>query len=144
MPNRDIIVMGASAGGLSAFSRIIKQLPEQLNAAIFIVWHLSPYSNSMLPEILNRAGKLKAKHPNDGEPIEIGKIYIAPPDHHLLLESGRIRLTKGPKENRFRLPSTRCLGPRPTLMDLVSSALSSPARWMTARPGSGRSRTAAA
>ena len=102
MPNRDIIVMGASAGGLSAFNRIIKQLPEQLNAAVFIVWHLSPYSNSMLPEILNRAGKLKAKHPDDGEPIGMGKIYIAPPDHHLLLESGRIRLTKGPKENRFR------------------------------------------
>jgi len=102
VPNRDIIVMGASAGGLSAFNRIIKELPEQLNAAVFIVWHLSPYSNSMLPEILNRGGRLTSKHPNDGEPIEPGKIYIAPPDHHLLLESDRIRLTKGPKENRFR------------------------------------------
>ncbi len=65
MPNRDIIVMGASAGGLSAFNRIIKHLPEQLNAAVFIVWHVSPYSTSILPEILNRAGKLKAKHPAD-------------------------------------------------------------------------------
>ena len=102
MPNLDIIVMGASAGGLSAFNRIIKQLPEQLNAAVFIVWHVSPYSTSILPEILNRAGRLKAKHPADGESIEMGKIYIAPPDHHLLLEFGRIRLTKGPKENRFR------------------------------------------
>jgi two-component system, chemotaxis family, protein-glutamate methylesterase/glutaminase len=102
LPNRDIIVIGASAGGLSAFNRIIKQLPEQLNAAVFIVWHVSPYSTSILPEILNRAGRLKAKHPADGESIEMGKIYIAPPDHHLLLESGRIRLTKGPKENRFR------------------------------------------
>ena len=102
MPNRDIIVMGASAGGLSAFNRIIKHLPEQLNAAVFIVWHVSPYSTSILPEILNRAGKLKAKHPADGESIEKGNIYIAPPDHHLLLELGRIRLTKGPKENRFR------------------------------------------
>jgi two-component system chemotaxis response regulator CheB len=102
LPNRDIIVMGASAGGLSAFNRIIKRLPEQLNAAVFIVWHVSPYSTSMLPEILNRAGKLKARHPADGESIEMGKIYIAPPDHHLLLELDRIRLTKGPKENRFR------------------------------------------
>jgi two-component system, chemotaxis family, protein-glutamate methylesterase/glutaminase len=102
VPNRDIIVMGASAGGLNAFNRIIKQLPDDLNAAVFIVWHLSPYSTSMLPEILNRAGKLKAKHPTDGESIEMGKVYIAPPDHHLLLESGRVRLTKGPKENRFR------------------------------------------
>ena len=102
MPNRDIIVMGASAGGLSAFNRIIKQLPEQLNAAVFIVWHISPNSPSILPQILNRAGKLKAKHPADGESIEMGKIYVAPPDHHLLLEVGRMRLTKGPKENRFR------------------------------------------
>jgi two-component system chemotaxis response regulator CheB len=102
VPNRDIIVMGASAGGLSAFNRIIKQLPERLNAAVFIVWHVSPYSTSLLPEILNRAGKLKAKHPDDGEPIEMRKIYIAPPDYHLLVESDRIRLTKGPKENRFR------------------------------------------
>src|SRR5918995_987625 len=102
LPNRDIIVMGASAGGLSAFNRIIKQLPEDSNATVFIVWHVSPYSTSILPEILNRAGKLKSKHPKDGEPIELGKIYIAPPDHHLLLEPGRIRLTKGPRENRFR------------------------------------------
>ena len=102
MPNHDIIVMGASAGGLSVFNRIIKELPEHLNAAVFIVWHVSPFSTSILPEILNRAAKLKAKHPVDGESIEKGKIYVAPPDHHLLLELGRIRLTKGPKENRFR------------------------------------------
>lgn len=102
MPNRDIIVMGASAGGLSAFNRIIKQLPEHLNAAVFIVWHLSPYTTSILPEILNRAGKLQAKHPADGESIQPGKIYVAPPDRHLLLEPGQVRLTKGPKENRFR------------------------------------------
>ena len=102
MPNHDIIVMGASAGGLSAFNRIIKELPEHLNAAVFIVWHVSPFSTSILPEILNRAAKLKAKHHVDGESIEKGKIYVAPPDHHLLLELGRIRLTKGPKENRFR------------------------------------------
>jgi two-component system, chemotaxis family, protein-glutamate methylesterase/glutaminase len=100
--NRDIIVMGASAGGLAAFNRIIKQLPENLNAAVFIVWHVSPYSTSMLPDILSRSGKLEAKHPADGESIQKGRIYVAPPDRHLLLEAGRIRLAKGPKENRFR------------------------------------------
>src|SRR5918999_1917359 len=94
--------MGASAGGLPAFNRITKQLPDNLNAAIFIVWHVSPYSRSMLPDILSRAGKLEAKHPADGESIQTGKIYIAPPDRHLLLEPGRVRLAKGPKENRFR------------------------------------------
>jgi two-component system, chemotaxis family, protein-glutamate methylesterase/glutaminase len=100
--NRDIIVMGASAGGLPAFNRITKQLPENLNAAVFIVWHVSPYSTSLLPDILSRSGKLQAKHPADGESIQKGKIYVAPPDRHLLLEAGRIRLAKGPKENRFR------------------------------------------
>jgi two-component system chemotaxis response regulator CheB len=100
--NRDIIVMGASAGGLSALNRITKQLPDNLNAAVFIVWHVSPYSTSLLPDILSRSGKLEAKHPADGESIQKGKIYVAPPDRHLLLEAGRIRLAKGPKENRFR------------------------------------------
>jgi two-component system, chemotaxis family, protein-glutamate methylesterase/glutaminase len=100
--NRDIIVMGASAGGLPAFNRIIKKLPDNLNAAVFIVWHVSPYSTSLLPDILSRSGKLEAKHPADGESIQKGKIYVAPPDRHLLLEAGRIRLAKGPKENRFR------------------------------------------
>jgi two-component system, chemotaxis family, protein-glutamate methylesterase/glutaminase len=100
--NRDIIVIGASAGGLQALSRIVEHLPENLKAAVFIVWHISPYSMSILPDILSRAGKLKANHPVDREPVECGKIYVAPPDHHLLVEEGRVRLTKGPKENRFR------------------------------------------
>jgi two-component system, chemotaxis family, protein-glutamate methylesterase/glutaminase len=102
VPNRDIVVMGGSAGGLSAFSRIVKQLPADLNAAVFIVWHISPYAPSKLPDILSQAGKLEARNPIDGESIQPGKIYVAPPDRHLLLEAGRIRLTKGPKENRFR------------------------------------------
>ena len=102
MANRDIIVMGASAGGLTALNRITKQLPDNLNAAVFIVWHVSPYSTSLLPDILSRSGKLQAKHPANGESIQKGKIYVAPPDRHLLLEAGRIRLAKGPKENRFR------------------------------------------
>ncbi len=102
MANRNIVVMGASAGGLSALNRITKQLPENLNAAVFIVWHVSPYSTSLLPDILSRSGKLQAKHPADGESIQKGKIYVAPPDRHLLLEADGIRLAKGPKENRFR------------------------------------------
>jgi two-component system, chemotaxis family, protein-glutamate methylesterase/glutaminase len=64
--------------------------------------HISPYQRSNLPEILTRAGSLKAAHATDGESIEHSKIYVAPPDRHLLLESGRVRVTKGPKENRFR------------------------------------------
>jgi two-component system chemotaxis response regulator CheB len=100
--NREIIVIGTSAGGVKALSTIVEQLPNDLNAAIFIVLHISPHQRSNLPEILTRAGNLNTKHPTDGEPIEHGKIYVAPPDRHLLLEHGRVRITKGPKENRFR------------------------------------------
>jgi two-component system chemotaxis response regulator CheB len=100
--NRDVVVIGTSAGGVTALSTIIKQLPKDLNAAIFIVLHISPHQRSNLPDILTRAGNLNAAHAMDGEPIHHGRIYIAPPDHHLLLEPGLVRVTKGPKENRFR------------------------------------------
>ena len=102
MANREIIVIGTSAGGVKALSTIVEQLPKDLNAAIFIVLHISPHQRSNLPEILTRAGNLNTQHPRDGEPIEHGKIYVAPPDRHLVLEHGRVRITKGPKENRFR------------------------------------------
>jgi two-component system, chemotaxis family, protein-glutamate methylesterase/glutaminase len=100
--NREIIVIGASAGGVKALSTIVEQLPNDLKAAILIVLHISPDQRSNLPEILTRAGNLNTKHPRDGETVEQGKIYVAPPDRHLVLEHGRVRITKGPKENRFR------------------------------------------
>lgn len=87
----------------------VKSLPQDFEASIFIVLHLSPFSGSNLPRILSRAGRLPAVHPKDGEKIEKGKIYIAPPDHHLILEKGgKIAVSKGPKENRFR-PSVDAL-----------------------------------
>jgi two-component system chemotaxis response regulator CheB len=100
--NREIIVIGTSAGGVKALSNIVEQLPNNLNAAIFIVLHISPHQPSKLPHILTRAGNLNSVHATDGEPIHHGKIYVAPPDRHLLIEPGRVRVTKGPKENRFR------------------------------------------
>lgn len=109
MAKRDIIVIGASAGGVEALVSLVKSLPQDLNASIFVVLHLSPFSSSNLPHILSKAGSLPAVHPKDGEKIERGKIYIAPPDHHLLLErGGKIAVSKGPKENRFR-PSVDAL-----------------------------------
>jgi two-component system, chemotaxis family, protein-glutamate methylesterase/glutaminase len=109
MAKRDIIVIGASAGGVEALVSLVKTLPQNLNASIFVVLHLSPFSSSNLPRILSKAGSLPAVHPKDGEKIERGKIYIAPPDHHLILEKGgKIAVSKGPKENRFR-PSVDAL-----------------------------------
>jgi two-component system chemotaxis response regulator CheB len=102
MAGHDIIVIGASAGGVKAVSTIASQLPTDLPAAVFVVIHTSPYSPSHLPEILARAGPLPAVHPVDGEPITPGRVYVAPSDRHLLLEPGRVRLTRGPRENRFR------------------------------------------
>ncbi|HEX6293263.1 MAG TPA: chemotaxis protein CheB [Herpetosiphonaceae bacterium] len=102
MPGRDIIVIGASAGGVEALTTLVRGLPADLSAAVFIVLHIPPQSPSLLPSILSRSGPLSAAHPRDGDPIRAGQIYVAPPDHHLLIEQGRVRVVRGPKENRHR------------------------------------------
>lgn len=102
MPGRDIVVVGGSAGGIEALQRLLEALPMSLPAAVFVVVHTHPTSPGYLPQILTRAGSLPAAHAEDGEPVVSGRIYVAPPDHHLLIEDGHVRLTKGPKENRSR------------------------------------------
>lgn len=102
MINRNIIVIGASAGGVSALAQLVKTIPKNFPGSIFIVMHLPAFSPSKLPEILSRAGKLEAVHPGENEKIEKGKIYIAPPDHHMIIEGNSVLVRKGPKENRFR------------------------------------------
>lgn len=97
-----IVVLGASAGGVPCLSSIVGQLPADYPAAVFVVLHIPSYRASSLPEILNRAGSLPACHPEDGERIKPGRIYVAPPDHHLLVEGAHVAVKKGPKENRFR------------------------------------------
>lgn len=89
-------------GGVEALQRLVAGLPKDFPGAIFVVLHLSPQSTSVLPAILMRAGPLPAVHPRDGEAIRMGRIYVAPPDNHLMLEEGRIRIIRGPKENRHR------------------------------------------
>lgn len=102
MPGHDIIVIGASAGGVEALTSLVKRLPEDLPAAVFAVLHISPESPSRLPEILSRAGKLPATQPKHGEEIRPGHIYVAVPDRHLLVHRGHISVVHGPKENRYR------------------------------------------
>jgi two-component system chemotaxis response regulator CheB len=99
---KDIVVIGASAGGMEALQTLARGLPRDLPASIFVVWHLPPGIRSMLPMLLSSASALHAAHPRDGDAIEHGRIYVAPSDHHMLLEHGYVRITKGPKENRFR------------------------------------------
>ena len=102
MNRKDIVVIGASAGGMEALAKLVAGLPAGLPASIFVVWHTAPGVKSVLPNVLAKAGALPAVHPADGDPIRPGTIYVAPPDHHMLVERGYVRVTKGPKENRFR------------------------------------------
>ncbi|MEQ8671572.1 MAG: chemotaxis protein CheB [Aggregatilineales bacterium] len=102
MVKQDIIVMGASAGGVEALMEIVRCLPENMPAAIFIVLHLARQGTSELPQILSHVGSLKAFFPQSNQPIEHGQIYIAPNDHHLLVHEGYVSLTTGPRENGFR------------------------------------------
>jgi two-component system chemotaxis response regulator CheB len=102
MKKRNIIVIGASAGGFEAMKRLVADLPADMDVSIFIVWHMSPDVHGVLPTVLNRTSKLLAAHAYDGETIVPGRIYVAPPDHHLLIEKDKMRITRGPKENRFR------------------------------------------
>jgi two-component system, chemotaxis family, protein-glutamate methylesterase/glutaminase len=102
MPGHDIIVVGTSAGGVEALKVLTGGLPHDLPAAVFIVLHLSPMGPSFLAEILTRAGPLPVTQVANGEVITPGRIYVAPPDHHLLVEQRYVRVTRGPKENRFR------------------------------------------
>ncbi|MGI8689684.1 MAG: chemotaxis protein CheB [Thermomicrobiales bacterium] len=76
-------------------------MPCDLPAALFVVLHVPPDGESMLPRILSHAGPLPAVHPRDGDPIEHGRIYVAPPDYHLLVERDHVRVVRGPRENRY-------------------------------------------
>jgi len=102
MATRDIIVIGASAGGVQALTKLVTNLPADLPAAVFIVLHISANAPSLLPHILRREAKLHVAHAIDGEPIEHGRVYVAPPDHHLIIERDHTKLVHGPKENLHR------------------------------------------
>jgi two-component system chemotaxis response regulator CheB len=102
LPRRDIIVIGASAGGVEALQALVAMIPNDLAASIFIVLHMTPWSHSQLPQILNYNGNLPALYPTSAQAIEAGRIFIAPPDYHMILEKDRIKLWRGPKENMHR------------------------------------------
>jgi two-component system chemotaxis response regulator CheB len=102
MPGRDIVVIGGSAGGINALLDLLQPLPLGLPAALFVVVHTSPEGGGLLGTVLGRAAGWHADMARDGEPIRHGRIYLAPPDHHLLVKRKRVRVTRGPRENRFR------------------------------------------
>jgi two-component system chemotaxis response regulator CheB len=102
VPVKDIIVIGASMGGIEALKTIAGGLPQDFPASVFVVLHIAPQSPGILDHILDRAGALPSSNAVDRERIQPGRIYVAPPDQHLIIEPNRVRLTRGPKENRFR------------------------------------------
>jgi two-component system chemotaxis response regulator CheB len=102
MATHHTIVIGASAGGVQALSRLVSDLSADLPAAVFVVLHVAADAPSLLPEILGRDSSLPVAHAIDGEPIKWGRVYVARPDHHLIIERESVRLVHGPKENLHR------------------------------------------
>jgi two-component system chemotaxis response regulator CheB len=102
MQTRDLLAIGTSAGGIKALSFLAKSFPPSFSAAIVITIHLSSQFRSALDQILSSAGPLPASFARDGEPVNRGRIYIAPPDRHLLLDHDRLVLGSGPRENNAR------------------------------------------
>jgi two-component system, chemotaxis family, protein-glutamate methylesterase/glutaminase len=99
---RDVVVVGASAGGVEALRAMAAGLPAALPASVLVVLHLPTGGTSALADILDRVGPLSASTARDGEPLEHGRIYTARPDHHLLVVDGTVRLSHGPTENGHR------------------------------------------
>jgi two-component system chemotaxis response regulator CheB len=112
---RNIVLIGASAGGVEALLALVRALPADFPAAMLIVLHVPRRGNSALPKLLSRAGSLPAHHVSKREPVQAGQIYVAPPDHHMLLQDGHVCLSRGPQEH----------GHRPAIDPLFRSA----ARW---------------
>lgn len=102
MFRRDLIVVGASAGGVEALRDLVALLPADLPAAMLVVMHVAASATSLLPAILEQAGHMPAAHAHDDESIENGRIYVAPPDHHLIVAGGRARVVHWPLISHHR------------------------------------------
>jgi two-component system chemotaxis response regulator CheB len=99
---RDILVIGASAGGVRALEALIAGLPADLGAAVFVVLHSSARHESQIVSILARRSQLTPTLAVHGETIQPGRVYVAPPDNHLLVRAGYVHVVRGPKENGHR------------------------------------------
>jgi len=103
MSHRDILAIGASAGGFGALRYLAGEFPPDFPASVLVVIHLSSHFQSSLDAILSQSGPLPASFATDGARMEPGRIYIGPPDSHLLVaDQDRLQLGHGPRENNCR------------------------------------------
>lgn len=110
MSNRNIVVIGSSLGGVQTLQRLLAQLPEDLAAALFVAQHTGQAGR--LEPVLRRASRLPVRTPENGERFELGTVYVAPADWHMLIDAKSIQLIRGPREN----------GARPAIDPLFRSA----------------------
>jgi two-component system, chemotaxis family, protein-glutamate methylesterase/glutaminase len=101
-PRRDVIVMGASAGGVEALRATFGQLPPSMPARMLAVIHRSPMFMTSTAHVFSRSGSLAVQEPSDGQPFQPGVAFLAPRDHHMLVEDGVLRLDRGPKQHHTR------------------------------------------
>src|SRR5262245_31721431 len=99
---RRIVVIGASAGGIEALRVLLAEIPPTFQASICVAIHTSAESPGVLADILGRKAQVPVTLDCDGCRLTSGHVYVAPPDRHLLVEPGRVRITKGPREHGFR------------------------------------------
>lgn len=119
MANRDILAIGTSAGGVLAVRFLAERLQPQLPASILVTVHLPSDGRSELDAILGQATPLPVQFAGDGDVLQKGRIYIAPPNRHLIVDGLRLALGEGPRENHARpaidamlRSAAVCCGPR--------------------------------
>jgi two-component system chemotaxis response regulator CheB len=129
MEQRDIVVIGGSAGAFEPLGAILAALPAELSATVCVVLHRPAHAGDMLCDLLSRRISLRVRSPVDGERMEPRTVYVAPADCHLILKKDHVRLTKGPRENQWRpaidvlfRSAAVALGPRVTGV-ILSGAL---------------------
>src|SRR5436190_9859699 len=102
MAFRDLAVIGASAGGLDPLRKLVGGLPPDHSGSVCVVLHTSPWGTSSLADILSKSGPLQATQVTEAEPVRPGRIYVAGPNRHLIVEPGIVRSLMGPKESLHR------------------------------------------
>jgi two-component system chemotaxis response regulator CheB len=99
---RDLVVIGGSAGSIEPLQMILEWLPADFPGTVFVTIHVSPHSPGLLPDMIRHTARIPVAYALDGQRIQPGRAILAPPDRHLLVHDGTVRLSRGPRENRAR------------------------------------------